>query len=1732
MSNGKDIRKAQKAIKAGKPFVDPYKQDVLYTNMGQWMYPGQVTKIPSNQITMEGVNYPVKGIDDTGYSQMMYPGMDYTFPGQYVTEYPQMQTAQYGGWLDEYGDGGDFNDYKRPGPVEDRSTGMTGMMKSKIATEAHYGNPSALRMVSPNPNKYTWTGEELDFNGNQASPAGYTGTHYMGSYGNQARPGLQEVNGKMQYFQNPQYNSKENFNFSRPEDAEYFANYYKEVAPMMRNYENGGLLDTYQDGAEKRKIPQSGIVVDKRTNIGYAMGDDGKTRTFNVLTGQVVDLNKDYSYDQVAKNPKLRGTPAGYYLLQKELTKIKGDNDDKHYKNKIRYLKPISAFGEKVNSSSDLAFHRLYSDNAYDSNDKEFNRRKALLNQSDANKRCASWGCTNVDDYTYDNVNKMFPKQDTLMVIDSKRPKDLALLNQTKKRMKPSIDQDPSLAVGYKKMGGWLDDYQVGGLKSVTGPAPKFDAKTEAESKRIASGYNNANKQNAQISQTRNWSQADQDHSNMVKARINNPASDLGILGANMASNITRFRNLTPEEIARTTDNPGETINLSLEMVKAGLINELVGYGASKAIPFIFKYGKKLLDASKINKFKSEVDWSKWNKEIPKNTKLIKEYHAIEKTSKANNTWMKNSDGSVFEGTPEQFVQQNSSNFKKAFPEGFHNVYRGSQSFDPTLSSSLSGNKNNHVLFGSSDRSVAESYATNGGYNLNHIFKDKGKRPNFFHPETSKPSVYTGAAEDVNPGMYNYAITKKTPQIKADGMGEMWYNAKNDDVLNWINQNKKKTKNRLDMNKFDSNWNPDRVSTDDVAEYMNEKNIPTGVVHNTLDANLRPAPISNVFMSNPRLTKIKSLVYNNGMFDMTNPNIYKSALPIGLGLGATYKMMKPSSQLEQNKYGGWLDNLDTYQTAGQVINRQDNTRVVIPNLPKDVFNDKNSFEKDWLSDAYEEDENVKLLKKQLAKDYQKNGLSKDQAKILAEDAYRNVKHNKSLKKSIPESTFEQHVPQDLTSKTLEVLSNPLLAMKQYKGHRLPDHFSSADEDFMSPVNISNLGYQFLTRPGQLAFSSESGNKAIDNIKEGEYLQAGLNAAFALPGVKVIKDAIKYKNKLGRVANIKEIRKVSNYLNKEGALENQGINELDQQYANKLEQEHQYQQYLNQENSLENQAINELDQTYIPITNTRQLKSTIKGSPLEKQLSKTGDISVNNIKAYINKAEVGQQDKFMIDKILNEKFAGKTKINYNDFKNALSEKIIPLERNVAEDAFSNYGVGKLGYPNPSKKSFDAAINHQKTEINILQSRLNKLESKPMHPMHQTKDRLKLQLDEAIETYNKTLAEYKQLPLENKSITYSNAKEFGKGSGDHFDETTLGHGRTLVSPEEPDIMHMLEEQSDFFQKKGQGKTLLEKMRGDKTNSTLLYEQERIARAKLRLEESKKYLNDIEFKQKNNILHNGNLVHDYEVQMAQNMLNTEKRALALRENNIKNWEQKDFLGKNHPERLLQENMIYAAEQGKSKMRYPTSETAAKIQGYTPKEILQDESVLKELHEMGLDYSDFKASDKNGILSDINYIENHLNKYPDLNLDKLKKIKHKVENNVSIFSTDFEPGHKTILKKYNDTPKRIKKLLGIDVRTVKDPKGNTWYEFDIPESINKGYFEMKAFSLGGLQDLDQEKLGGQRKLKKATSKNIQSSINDLMLRSDLMQRNQTLFGPAGKRRYKPGLKYKQGGWLDQFDK
>jgi hypothetical protein len=77
----------KKNWKNGGQIVDP---------MGQWAHPGEITTIPSNDITMKGVNYDVLGVSNTGDKKLMKPGKNYKFDGDYVTEYPK------GGWLNKY----------------------------------------------------------------------------------------------------------------------------------------------------------------------------------------------------------------------------------------------------------------------------------------------------------------------------------------------------------------------------------------------------------------------------------------------------------------------------------------------------------------------------------------------------------------------------------------------------------------------------------------------------------------------------------------------------------------------------------------------------------------------------------------------------------------------------------------------------------------------------------------------------------------------------------------------------------------------------------------------------------------------------------------------------------------------------------------------------------------------------------------------------------------------------------------------------------------------------------------------------------------------------------------------------------------------------------------------------------------------------------------------------------------------------------------------------------------------------------------------------------------------------------------------------------------------------------------------------------------------------------------------------------------------------------------------
>jgi hypothetical protein len=119
LENGGEMKYYQEGLDF-KPRSIGKNGKVIKDDRGQWAHPGEITEIGSNQITMQGVPYPVLGISNTGDTQMMYPNEEYEYDGESVIEYPMMKqggqltkldqllnftnynTKQPGGWLDKY----------------------------------------------------------------------------------------------------------------------------------------------------------------------------------------------------------------------------------------------------------------------------------------------------------------------------------------------------------------------------------------------------------------------------------------------------------------------------------------------------------------------------------------------------------------------------------------------------------------------------------------------------------------------------------------------------------------------------------------------------------------------------------------------------------------------------------------------------------------------------------------------------------------------------------------------------------------------------------------------------------------------------------------------------------------------------------------------------------------------------------------------------------------------------------------------------------------------------------------------------------------------------------------------------------------------------------------------------------------------------------------------------------------------------------------------------------------------------------------------------------------------------------------------------------------------------------------------------------------------------------------------------------------------------------------------
>ena len=315
--------------------------------------------------------------------------------------------------------------------------------------------------------------------------------------------------------------------------------------------------------------------------------------------------------------------------------------------------------------------------------------------------------------------------------------------------------------------------------------------------------------------------------------------------------------------------------------LQKGNYGEASLYGAGMMLPFVtgkmIKGLKSFFTPSK--KFKSDIDWGKWNKEIPDNKDLLKEYHAIEEMAKKEGNWMKNADGSSFKGTPEQFVQQQSKNFKKAFPEGFHSTYRGLDEKwgnTPNLINPAFKDKYTGVFTG--EKHIAEGYGV--PYNVASKKSSNALTVNVLQSpwENIKiPSSKTQVEKGLELAKKSKEWALKKP-IKGMNYTDDFFKRVDANIESYENllKNWDKTINNPNYKALLEYKNtgtfPQGFATDDVAKFMEDLGLDNLHLKNIVDG----GDVGNVLIHNQLPGNyLKSLEGNTGMFDMTNPDIYK-----------------------------------------------------------------------------------------------------------------------------------------------------------------------------------------------------------------------------------------------------------------------------------------------------------------------------------------------------------------------------------------------------------------------------------------------------------------------------------------------------------------------------------------------------------------------------------------------------------------------------------------------------------------------------------------------------------------------------------------------------------------------------------------------------------------------------------------------------------------------------------------
>ena len=271
---------------------------------------------------------------------------------------PEGQTV-----IDSHNEEGEY-DIPLPEHLQDYTNAM---MKARLAYANEFGNPAAKRMINLPDNPYQFDN-------------GDTGTHYMASMDNYAVPQIQDENGVLQLGDyGPE--SNEAIRFDSDEDANYFAEHYKDVSPgFINEKQNGGYIEVDLNEDEIEEYRKGGYIVEEIDNYqdGGVYTVKGSKGNYKKVNGKwQVDWNRSGKYQPLSKGDVKARTAVLDKMakpVDNGISKISSNSSDNTRVNNIyqkpldwsfdpKYKNNIQAFVKKSSEEKEKAIQKEKEDN-------------------------------------------------------------------------------------------------------------------------------------------------------------------------------------------------------------------------------------------------------------------------------------------------------------------------------------------------------------------------------------------------------------------------------------------------------------------------------------------------------------------------------------------------------------------------------------------------------------------------------------------------------------------------------------------------------------------------------------------------------------------------------------------------------------------------------------------------------------------------------------------------------------------------------------------------------------------------------------------------------------------------------------------------------------------------------------------------------------------------------------------------------------------------------------------------------------------------------------------------------------------------------------------------------------------------------------------------------------------------------------------------------------------------